>query len=103
MITPNFEKPLEQYNKKQLTKIVNLVKGPYSGRIPQNGYQDRIDKIWEHINELMSENNYSPIFRRNIHEIEQFMDDIIIYYNSCSTALIVNKLYQKLRQKDGNK
>lgn len=45
----NFNKPLEQFTKSELTGLVNIIKGPYTGRISQNGYQDRINQLYKQI------------------------------------------------------
>lgn len=94
----NINKPLNKFTKSELTYFVNMIKGPYKGRISQNGYQDRINEIGDNVNMMMTNNNYPPLASKNFVEVERFIDDIITYYNSASTTLIVNKLYKKLKE-----
>lgn len=95
----NFNKPLEQFTKSELTGLVNIIKGPYTGRISQNGYQDRINQIGDNVNMMMSNNNYPPLVCKNFNYVENFIDNIIVYYNSASTTLIVNQLYKQIKTK----
>lgn len=96
----NFDKPLEQFTKSELTKLVNIIKGPYTGRISQNGYQNRIDQIVDNVNMLMSNYNYPPSVCKNFNYVENFIENIIVCYNSVNTTLIVDQLYKQIKSEN---
>lgn len=94
-----FDKPLENFTKKELASLVKLVKGPIKGRITGNNYNDVSEKVYEHTNEVMSNTNWRPQETKNIAYVMNFIDHMITYRLTANTTIVVNALYQQLHNK----
>lgn len=95
----NLDKPIEEYNKTEIKKLVLLLKGNLKGRVAFNKRQEKIQELSQHICLLENNNNFSIQLLSNISIAEEQMKNTILYERSFGTSLMVENIWNALHGK----
>lgn len=89
----NLNKDIKNITKKDLTEAINYIKGDNAkGRIPQNGYEDVCATIWCNLSDIFTDNDFTPIERKNLTKIGKIICSTVTYQNTLSTKKILQIL-----------
>ena len=72
-------KPLENYNKTELSDLVKTIKGNLKGQITSDNFQLKIKHLQANANNLIQAGGTTPQIMNNISLVENHMESIIIH------------------------
>lgn len=92
-------KPLENYNKTELSDLVKIVKGNLKGQITSDNFQLKIKHLQANANNLIQASGTTPQIMNNISLVESHMESIIIHDGTFNTAIMVDKIWNVIHGK----
>ena len=93
------DKPLESYNKTELSDLVKIIKGNLKGQITSDNFQLKIEHLQANANNLIQASGITPQVMNNISLVENHMESIIIHKHTFNTAIMVDEIWNVLHGK----
>lgn len=93
------DKPLESYNKTELSDLVKIIKGNLRGQITSDNFQLKIKHLQENANNLIQASGITPQVMNNISLVENHMESIIVHNHTFNTAIMVDEIWNVLHGK----
>lgn len=95
----DLDKPLEEYNKTEIKKLITLLKSNISGRVAYGKGQEKVDQLRQNIANFENSHNLSSQLVNNISIVEQQMNNTILQEHSFGTAILVDNVWNALHGK----
>lgn len=92
-------KPLENYNKSELSELVKIIKSNLKGQITSDNFQLKIKHLQANANNLIQTSGITPQIMNNISLVENHMESIIIHDHTFNTSIMVNEIWNVLHGK----
>lgn len=92
-------KPLENYNKTELSDLVKIIKGNLKGQITSDNFQLKIKHLQANANNLIQASGTTPQIMNNISLVESHMESIIIHDHTFNTAIMVDQIWNVIHGK----
>lgn len=93
------DKPLESYNKTELSDLVKIIKGNLKGQITSDNFQLKIKHLQANANNLIQASGIAPQVMNNISLVENHMESIIVHNHTFNTAIMVDEIWNVLHGK----